>query len=307
MEDYLDYQAEFELEFGWTYYQKHPIVSFWNTVLPILTCSIGIIGNAVVCALKLRRMYSRNSMDLLVITYSLSLILASIWSVLIFIEDYYGTSDVWFCQLKESLTYFPIAVSIPSIFSLIIVSKYFSKLELKFGLIMNIIIWIYGFIRGYPYISHEVDYHNGSSENSSKVGYCQPEEYYSQFEYELLMFILDYILPIIGLLIMLCVLRCKTSSPNQSIFMYSIINAVLYYLGIIPSTLPILHYLNVHNFSYHQTAIAYFLNLIVLPVNPFLLYYYDQTFKKEIREILKRSNDNDDDLNLETQLPENKN
>ncbi|KAL7040628.1 hypothetical protein ACKWTF_000473 [Chironomus riparius] len=308
MEDYLDYQAEIEEEFGWAYYQKHPIVSFWNVVLPILSCSIGIIGNAIVCALKLRKIKSRSSMDLLVITYSLSLILSSIWSVLVFIEDYFGASNVWFCQLKHSLTYLPIAVSIPSIFSLIIISKYYAKLELKIGLIMNIVIWIYGLIRGYPYLNFQVEYFKGSSEVSDKVGYCQQssDEHFLYFEYELLMFTLDYILPIFGLFIVLCLLRCKASSPNQSIFIYGIINSILFYLGIVPSVLPILHYLGVQRYIYHHSALAYFLNLIVLPVNPFLLYYYDPTFKKDIRVLFKRSTDSNDNLNLETQLPENK-
>ena len=74
MEEYFDSEAEFIENFGWAYFQKHPIVSFWNIVLPIFACSIGIIGNAVVCVTKLLRIKSGNAMDIFVISYSISLI-----------------------------------------------------------------------------------------------------------------------------------------------------------------------------------------------------------------------------------------
>lgn len=303
MEEYQDYQEEIEEEFGWLYYQNHPIISFWNIILPILTCSIGILGNAVVCTIKLKSIKKSNVMDLLMITYSMSLILACFWSILMLIEDYYGTTDLWFCHLFHSLTYFPIAVAIPSIFALLIVSKYYTKIELKYGLMLNIAIWIYGFIRGYSSIDHEIRYFNNSSEVSGEsVGYCEPmpgeAEQYLQFK--LIMLIFDYIIPLFIFFIIVCILNSKSSSSaNENIYKFAKINAILYYLGIIPSITTLSDYFEIYSFSYQFSALTYFLNLIVLPVNPFLVYYLDHKFRKEIRKILKRSTEKNNDSNLD--------
>lgn len=279
MENNLTFNIEDD-DFGWTYFQHRPVMSFFNIFLTILSCSIGFIGNLIVCVFKIRKMKCWNSMDILITSYSLTLIIASIWAAVLLINDYYGVSKVWLCQLEHFIQYFPVAVAIPSIFILIIISKYYAKLNLKYGLIITIVIWIIGIIRGYPYLDIIIEYDN-TSLSGETFGYCKSldGEFYKNFK--LRMYILEYIIPIFVLLIILCLFKSKETSTNKNNYKYGIINAVLFYLRFISATISILHYFYVYNdYSYFQSILFYFLILIAPPVHPFTVYYFDHAFKK---------------------------
>lgn len=295
----MDSQEEEKL---YEYFTNRPVgfVIFFS--ISMIISILGVSGNLILIYTKLRRFSQLNGLDFLIINVAVSTIaLTFIFLLLLTDEMFHEFADddfcnaIWFLQgISQSTIAF-------STISLIISSKYFSRISQRNAAILITIIWILALLDAYPYFDFEVfpiKMKNGKSRNVCHLSIESQEDYFSFVRHQMTMLIVEFAVPTLLLIITSCVAflwRKPDASTNRVIFSYAVAIAVYYTL--VNSPLVINRFmaqrkLGQMNFDFRH-IFRFLVNFTVL-ANPIFYGYFDDFFKREVLRIFRFVNFRDE-------------
>jgi len=243
MEENLDFDIV-HIEEELDYFNNHPIASMFYIGSTVLVSIIGIIGSLGICGIKLRKLKELKATDILMMNFSIGILLRSFIIILFLINDHNGTSHLWICNFRHFMLHLCPEIEMKSIFALIIVSKYFSKMSARNGVKILIIIWIIGVLCGYPYNNYGISRFTFLS--GRHIDYCYSLDFDEFCSLELSLVIIGYIVPLIGLLVAIIsynyMKRFMNFNFDKNIYIYAIFMTILCYLVLINEMIYILLY-----------------------------------------------------------------
>jgi hypothetical protein len=195
---------------------------------------------------------------------------------------------IWFLQGISQTT-----IAFSSI-SLIISSKYFSKISQKNAAILIAINWSLALFDAYPYFEFEaypIKMKNGKFRNVCHLSIESHEDYLAFMRHQTTMLVIEFMLPTLLLIITSCVAylwKKPDASTNNVVFNYSMSIAV--YFILLNSPLIINRFLATRRIAQmnldFRHIFRFLMNFTVL-WNPIVYGYFDNFFVKEVLRILK--------------------
>ena len=280
------------------YFTNRPIgfLIFFSVTLLITT--VGVLGNVLLIYTKLRRFRHLNGLELLVINFAGAIItLSFIFLILITNEMFHELTDeglcntIWFLQgISQTSIAF-------SALSMIVASKYFSKISKQNAAKIIFVIWIAAILDAYPYFGFEVfplELKNGKKRNVCHIAIDNYEDYFSFIRHHTLMLVVEFFLPALLLIITSFVAflwKKPDTSTNKIIFNYSLMISIYFMVTNFPLVLN--RYLSIRKIAQMNLDMRhvcrFFLSFIVL-ANPLMYGYFDDFLVKEISRIFYRNN-----------------
>lgn len=276
------------------YFTNRPIGFVIFFTLSLIISILGILGNLMLIYTKLRKFSYLSGLDYLIINVAVSVMsLTSIFLLLLTDEMFHEFAEEGFCNtvwFLQGLAQTSIAFSS---LTLIISSKYFSRISKRNATILVAITWILAFLDAYPYFGFEVfplKMKNGQYRNVCHLSIESHEDYYSFLRHQMIMLTIEFGIPTLLLIATSCVAflwRKPDSSTNKIIFNYSLTIAA--YFILINTPLVINRFTATRNIAKMNLNLRhifrFLLNLTVL-LNPIVYGYFDDFFVKEVLRIV---------------------
>lgn len=306
MED-EDYDEETEVGGLHDYFTNRPVIFMIYFTLSFLVSVFGIGSNAILILTKVRRFAHLRGLELLIINLSMAMITLSVMFLILLTDDmFHEFSDKdYLCNIKWFLQGISQTGIAFSSISLIIVSKYFSKIDRKYAMIVISVIWMCAIIDAYPYFGFEViplSLSNGDSRNVCHLSISKIEDFNAFRRHQLTMMFFEFALPTLLLIITSCISflwKLPETSTNQVIFLYSLSITIFYTL--INSPLVINRFTATRGIAEMNHSVRYLfrflLNSCVL-ANTIIYGYFDDFYIKEGLNLL-RVGDHCDDISYD--------
>ncbi|KAL7040627.1 hypothetical protein ACKWTF_000472 [Chironomus riparius] len=283
----LNIEVEIE-EYDWEYFHSHPFVLFLHVILSIFIVLIGIIGNAVIVAVKITKVRQLKAVDILIVNLAISSILYCSLILLQLSDDAYGSLYLTLCYVKFIVIHHSAISFILTISALIIISKFFCDLDKSCGYYIVAIIWIIAVFVAYPYVSLEMyDY---PTSTGTEIYFCAPkvEEYEAFCALEVNLLIIEYLVPTLVLAgssaYLSKSLKTENFVINKNVYHYSVFVGLLHIISIIPTIAFILLFYGTIDISFISSILLCYLYYFVVPSNVFVICYFDREFYKEVLE-----------------------
>lgn len=254
----------------------------------------GIFGNVILIFSKLRRFSHLSGLEIILVNLSIALIMLScLFLVLLTDEMFHELSDEGFCKLKWFLQSISLTSVSYSAITILIISKYFSKMDRKKATILISLIWIVSLIDAFPYFEMNaiaLPLKNGKSRNVCHLDISSYEEFDAFRRHQLILYIVESVFPTSLLIIASCVSffwKKPDASTNRIIFTYSLL--ITTYFTLFNLTLVINRFGRSRGFGSMNLGLRYFfrfgLNFTVL-MNVLIYGYFDKFFVRETTQIL---------------------
>ncbi|KAG5674614.1 hypothetical protein PVAND_004568 [Polypedilum vanderplanki] len=293
MDEKIDTHDEF-----YDYFNSRPIKLMLMVIYGSFVALAEIASNALILVIKLRKSSEKTGFDMLIMNLSIMFIINGFLLVQFMIEElFYEFANEEMCSSFHFLTQFSITSIIFSLLALVIVARFFPRIDVKRAFYIIAVIWIASIFDAIPY--SRIKTKTETLKNGSFRTVCSslPTTFNDFLEYRqkyILMSVIETGIPSILFIIVSIIALFKPSSlrENRSMLTHSVIIGTIYLTLMLP--MRILKILGDFYFdiSYgYEVSLKLTLHLVGV-VNIILYCYFNKLFYKQFCQFFKIYNNN---------------